>query len=372
MVLTPDQKKRIAALDVKAAESEEKAESRAKPLSRFQSVWLGFRMFIMRPTLVKALIICFMGVVAAFFAIEYQLHMINFRKVFSSGPGTPISKLSNEIKEQKQKAEILKKGNELFLSGNYREALDAGKSVIKIDADDVRAHELLARAADAITQKATREFGSGEIESALQNIRLTLKHRPEHRAANELLVNIAARLLHEAKLHHNKKEYPQVITKAKEVQRIVDEVLKRENSGLADVNTLMQTNIESANLLSQTTNELLAGAAELFVSNNYFEALQMVRLAMQIDRNNPHAIDLMDKILLYVEIPKLKLKGIIRSRGRNFAQVQLPDTGKVILAKEGDTIKNTKVTRIDVNQRKVELLQIYTKELFTISQPKFD
>ena len=372
MVLTPDQKKRIAALDIKAAEAEENAEGEAEASPRLQSVWLSLRMFFAQPIFLKVLIICAVCGIAGFFVFEYQLQTINFRNVFSSGPGTPISRLSNEIRTQKQKTEILKKANTLFLGGDYREAFDAGMSVLGIDENDPHALELIDRTADATTQKAEREFDSGEIEAALKEVRLALKYRPQHRAANELLMNIATRLLHEAKLHHNKKEYPQVITKTKEVQRIVNDILRLEASNISDSNLLMETNIESSNLLSQTSNELLTRADELFFAKNYFDALQMVRLSMSINPRNPRALNMMKQISLYVEIPELKLKGIIKSRNRYFAQIQLPDNGKVLLKKEGDLIKNAKVIDIDADKREVRLLQIHTKKAFVISQPVTD
>ena len=372
MVLTPDQKKRIAALDVKAAEAEDKAKSDAGTSQRLQATWLSLRFSSLQPILVKALIICTVCAVAVFFILEYELHKIDFQNVFSSGPGTPVSRLSNEIRTQRQKTEMLKKGQMLFLEGNYKEAFDTGASLVRIDEDDPRAHDLMIRTADATTRKATREFDSGEIESALQDVRLALKYQPEHRAANELFLNIAARLLHEAKLHHNKKEFPQAITKTQEVQRIVNDVLKLDASGIADSRLLMETNIESSNLLSQTNNELLNRADDLLYSQDYLAALQMVRLSMRIDKKNAHALRLMRKISLYIEEPELKLKGIIKSRDRNFARIQLPDNGKVLLKKEGDFIKNAKVIKIDANQRKVELMQIHTKKKFTISQPTAD
>jgi tetratricopeptide (TPR) repeat protein len=375
MVLTPDQKKRIAALDSTPASAEEETEGGKKALSRLPSFWLSLRMLIIHPSMLKVLIVFALGAVATFFILEYQLHRIDFQKVFSSGLGTPISRLSNEVKTQKQKGEMLEKGNTYFLDGKYRYAFDTGVAITEIDPDDISAYDLIDRTAGATIRKATRKFDSGEIESALVSVRLALSYKPEHEAANELYMNIADRLLHEAKLHLNKKEYPQVITKTQEVQKIITEIRRMEISGIADSDFIMKASIESSNLLGLANNELLASAEELFDSKHYFDALRMVRLSMRIDRKNAVAIDLMKEISEYVEIPKLKLKGIITSGDTNFAQIQLPGSGKGWLAKKGDIIgigKNCKVINIDSDQKQVKLLQIHSKTLFTISKPKRD
>ena len=368
MVLTPDQKKRIAALDVKASESEEEAKDEVKVSSALQAVSFNLRRIVTKATIGKILIL--LAVVGAifFFAIKNQVHRVDFQTVFASGPGTPISRFSQAVKIEKQKAAMLEEGHKHFLGGDYDKAFETGVAVAEIDDDDPRPQTLIDLTADAVTQKATREYESGEIEPALADVRLSLKYRPEHKGANELYMDIAARLLHEAKVHYHKKEYPQLINKAHEVQRIVNDVLKADASNVADSNLMVQT----SNLLRQANNELLTHAGELFISKDYFAALQTVRLSMRIDRKNPTAIRLMNQISNYIETPKVKLRGIIKSSGTTYAQIQLPDTRKVVLVKKGDTVRNFKVIDIDAVGKVVELRQIHTGKRFPISQAKIE
>lgn len=351
MVLTPDQKKRIAALDAKAADTEEESKETGRTLSdRLKAMLLSVRVSALRAVAVKILIVFAVVSVAAYFVVSYQLHKIDFRAVFSSGRGSPIGRLSRAVKAQGEKSDLLERGRMELLVGKYKEAFTTAKAVAKIDPDDPRSEILVADIVDAVTQKATREFESGEIEAALADTRLALRYRSDHKDANELYMSIAARLLHEANVHHNKKEYSKLIAKAKEVLKID------------------RSNMAASNLLVQANEELLASADELFISQRHFDSLQMVRLSLQIDQNNPRALRLLNKISVYIETPKLKLRAIIKSGGVIYARIQIPESDKVVFVKEGDTVKNFKIIDIDAEEKKVRLMQIHTKHKFTIRQ----
>ncbi len=349
MVLTPDQKKRIAALEAKPAETEEEPEDRAQVLSgRIRSVGFSVRTSATRTTVAKVLILCAFVGVAAYFVTSYQLHRIDLRAVFSSGPGSPVDRLWYAVKLQKQKADMLRKGHAQFLAGEYKEALLTATAVSQLDSKDPRAPTLIKLATDAATQRATREFDSGEIETALIDTRLALRFKPDHKAAKELQLNIAARLQHEAEIHHNKKEYFQLINKAQEV-------LKIDPSNMSALNLLMRTN-----------SELLTLADELFIARDYLQALDKVRLSRRIDPGNARALRLLNRISVYIEAPQPKLRGIIKKGKTIHAQIQLPGSNRLIVVRKGDTVKNFKIVGIDPNAETVELVQIYTKQKLVI------
>lgn len=353
MVLTPDQKKRIAALDAKPVEAEDEPRSGGKVLSaRVKAFTLSARMSSLQPVFVKLLIIIALLGVAGFFVIENQLHKIDFKAVFSSGRGSSVNRLSEAVKVQREKAVLLEKGRGQLLGSKYSEAFKTALEVRQLDAKDPRAEELIDDTVDAVAQKAIQEFESGKIEVALADVRLGLKYRNDHAVANRLYMDIAERLFLEAREHHNKKEYPKLIGKAQEVLRI------------------MPSHMAAHNLLVKANGELQDQAGELFISKRYFESLQMVRLSLRIDGKDTRSLRLLNEITTYVEIPRLELRGIMR-RGKVFyARIRYVDSGRWLIKsmKEGDTIKNFKVVDIDSAQKRVELQQIYSGQKFTIQQ----
>jgi len=351
MVLTPDQKKRIAALDAKPVDADEEPHRGAKVASaRLKALGLSMRMSSFQPALIKLLIACVLFGVAGFFIVDNQLHKIDFRAVFSSGRGSPVTRLSDAVKVQRKKTELLAKGRGQLLGGDYKEAFKTAMEVKKLDPEDIRAWGLIDDTVDSVTQKAIQEFEAGKIEVALADVRLGLKYNKDHETANELYMDIADRLLLEAQTHYNKKEYPKQITKAHEVLRIDP------------------SNMAASNLLVRTNSELLAMAGELFISKRYFGSLEMVRLSLQIDRTNPGALSLLKRISDYVDTPKLELRGIIKKGDVFYARILLPDSGEVMFVKKDDIKNNFKVLDIDSKHKRVKLMQIHTKQKFTIQQ----
>ncbi len=350
-MLTPDQKRRLAELNVEAPAAKE--EEKAKPISgRLKALWFAARTSGLTRLLTKVLFVCVAVAVAGYFIADYRLYKIDFRAVFSSGRGSPFHRLWSSVKAQKEKADMLDEGHAQFLVGDYKAALATAVAVSQMDPEDERARSLIDLATDATTQRANREFDAGEIEAALADARLVLKHRPEHKDAQELLLRIGERLLAEAQVHFRKKEYSQLITKAKEVIKI------------------NPSDTRASNLLMRTNNELLARADELFISKRYYDALENVRLSLRIDPTNARARRLLNQISLYIETPTLKLRGINMLGHTLYAIIQLPQTNQPVYVKEGDTVKNFKVVDIDAEARTVKLLQIYTKHEFTIDMPK--
>lgn len=349
MVLTPDQKKRIAALENAPAEGEEESQDQAKASSgQLKSATFKVSSPIAPATALKALLVVVLVAVAGYFVANYQLHRIDYKDAFSSG--SPFLSLKRAWALQKQKADMLEEGQAQLLVGDYDASFLTARAVSKLDDKDERAGKLTNLTADACAQRAKREFDSGEIEAALADARLTLKYRPDHKAARDLELNIASRLLHESKVHFNKKEYSQLITKAQEVLRI--------NS--SDVTAL--------NLLMRTNKELLDKAGDLFISQRYLEALEHVQLALKIDPKNPTADRLLNSISAYIETPKIELRGIVTRRGVAYARIQL--RGRTRTVKQGDRIENFKIVEIDPKTKAVELLQIYTKQKKIITQTK--
>lgn len=351
MVLTPDQKRRLAELNVEAPAKKEEEE--AKPLSgRLKALWFTARTSRLTKAVTKVLFVCVAVGVAGYFVVDYQLHRIDFKAAFSSGRGSPMHRLWRSVKVQKHKADMLDEGHAQFLVGDYKAALATAVAVSQMDPEDTRARNLIDLAADAATQRANRKFDAGEIEAALADARLALKHRPEHKDAQELLLRIGERLLTEAQVHYRKMEYSQLITKAREVIKI------------------NPSDMRASNLLIRTNNGLLARADELFISKRYYDALENVRLSLRIDPTNARARRLLNQISLYIETPALKLRGINMLGRTLYAIIQLPHTNQPVYVKEGDTVKNFRVVDIDAEARTVKLLQIYTRHEFTIDMPK--
>jgi tetratricopeptide (TPR) repeat protein len=355
MVLTPDQKRRIAELDSKAPAEEEKKESPVQPLiATIKGVFLKIPVASWRPLLIRILIIAVVVGAAGYYVREYQLHRVNYGKMLSSGTGNPIDRFLFALKEQKKKAKMLENARAQYLDGEYGDCLATAASVAKMDERDQRAQDLITLSADAAVQRATREFDVGEIEAALADVRLALKYRPEHEEGQQLSLRIGERLYREARAHYSKNEYTHLIRKAKEVIKI-----NPSDSG-------------ASNLLMKTNHELLTQADEALYSKRYFEALDKVRLSLQIDPTNPRALRLLEQISLYVETPDIKLRGITKFGKRLYAVVQLPNSSQTTYVKEGETLRNFKLLRIDSEARTATFLQIYTKAEFTVVWSKHE
>ena len=94
----------------------------------------------------------------------------------------------------------------------------------------------------------------------------------------------------------------------------------------------------------------------------------MVGLSLQIDSTNPGALSLLKRISDYVDAPKLELRGIIKKGNIFYAHILLPDSGEVMFVKKIDIKNNFKVLDIDSRHKQVKLMQIHTKQKFTIQQ----
>lgn len=353
MVLTPDQKKRIAELDAKPPVAEAKPEEKpASSLSKLKMLWFTARTSARRVNLGKIVFLLAVASVALYFTFTYQIHKIDFRSVLTSGAGSPVSQFLRAIQLQKEKTDMLDKGQGQFLSGDYEAAFATAVAVQDLDPKDARAQKLIDLLADAATVRASREFDAGEIEAALTDVRLALRHRPDHKTATELSLRVAGQLLREAQAHHSKKEYPQAITKAQEVIKI------------------NPSDVVALSLLMRTNEDLLKRAGEFSLSRRYYDALEDVRQSLRIDPANLRARRLLNLISTYVEVPDVRLRGIIKSGGVAIALIQLPQARSPEYAREGDVIKNFKILDIDSEARTVKLLQIHTKHEFTVALPK--
>jgi len=352
MALTPDQKKRIAALDSTSSKSKPDEEPRPQSfLDKLRSQWFSVQTSALRGLIAKLLILVAVLGVAFYFFYTNQLHMINYREVLSSKEaGSPVEKLKQAVKLRRQAVAMIREGNTLVLDGDYAGALATALSVTKMISDDPGAQKLLRLATDAAVQKASRDFDSGEIEAALANTRLALKYQPDHGAANKLHMDIASRLLHEAEAHFDKKDYKNTIARTREVLKI------------------NPADMDAINLLRRTNNELLAQAGELFISKQYFKSLEMVKMAREIDPNNRRMLDLLKGISLKIERPELQLIAVGESRNVPFARIRLLNSGSVRTVKEGKRLKNLKVVKIDTAAKEVTLLQTHTNDTFVIQQ----
>jgi tetratricopeptide (TPR) repeat protein len=352
MALTPDQKKRIADLDAKPPVTEAKPEEKPAPfLSRLRMLWFSARTSARRANLGRIIFLLAVAAVALYFILTYQIHKIDFRSALSSGAGSPVSRLVRAIQLQKEKSDILDKGQGQFLSGDYEAAFATAVAVHGLDPKDARAQKLISLLADAVTVRASREFDAGEIGVALTDVRLALKHQPDHKGAAELSLRVAGQLLREAQTHYGKKEHPQAITKAQEVIKI------------------NPSDVVALNLLMRTNEDLLNRAGDFFLYRRYYDALEDVRQALRIDPANRKARGLYDKISIYVEVPDVRLRGIIKSGNATYALIQLPQARNPEYAKEGDEIRNFKILEIDPEARTVKLLQIHTRHEFTVALP---
>jgi tetratricopeptide (TPR) repeat protein len=217
-----------------------------------------------------------------------------------------------------------------------------------MDAKDERAQNLIGLSADAATQRASRELDLGEIENALADARLALKYRPEHEEARQLSLRIGERLFSEARVHYSKNEYPQLIKKVKEVIRIIP------------------SDVAASDLLLRTNTELLTQADEFFISKKYYDALEKVRLALQVDPTNTRALRLFNQIVLYIETPEIRLRGITKFGSGLYAVVQLPGSNQTIYVKKGESVRNFKLVDIDPIAKTAKFIQIYTKSEFVI------
>ena len=354
MVLTPDQKKRLSALDSGPEGLQEEPERPGGVMSaRIKALGARIQASSLHVIAVKILIVVALIAVAVYFITINEFHKIDLGKVFSGGSGSPMKKISEAVKLQREKNSLLDKGRGHLRMGEYDEAFKTALQVKKLDKEDPQWRTLISDTVDALTQKATRELESGEIRTALEDVRLALKYAPNRKAANALYTDIADRLLFEANTHHERKEYSELIVKAQEVLRIDP------------------TNMAAAILLGRTNEELLAEAAELFTLKRYGKSFIKVQLSLKIDPNpitNPSAHRLFDKISQHVESPRLELRGIAMIRGKLLARIQLPGGGQPRPVREGEIVKNFKVIDIDPEQKSVLLEQIYTKERSTIHQ----
>jgi len=355
MVLTPDQKRRIAELESQAPAEEEKEQSPSETiLSRLKRRLPRIHLPFVRGTILKIGLALIIVALAGYYAREYQLHRLHYKEIFSFRGGNPVDRFLQALKEQKEKTEMLETARAQFLGGEYADSLHTAGSVANLDAKDTRAQELIDLASDAAIQKASREFDTGEIEAALGDLRLALKYRPEHEEGRRLSVRIGQRLLAEANAHYSKKEYAQLIKKAKEV-------IKLNPSDMAATNLLVKTN-----------NELLDRADQHLYNRRYFDALEKVQLSLKIDPSNSRAVRLLEQISLYVETPNLKLRGITKFGKTLYAVIQLPNSSQPIYMKKGETVRNFRLVDIDPETKIAKFLQVYTKAEFIIPWSKPD
>ena len=358
MVLTPDQKKRIAALDASPPEPEEDTGKPSRLVSaRVKSRVISARASSLPATAVKILVAIALVAMAGYFLVANQIHQIDFKAVLSSGRGSPVTRLSNAIKLQRQKVEMLEKGRGHLLVGEHDEAFETALAVEKLDPNDSQCQLLIDDTVDTVTQMASRKMESGEIEAALVDVRTALKYRPAHGTANELYKDIADRLMLEAQEHYSKGEYPKLIKKAQEVVRIGKD----------------PSNMAAYNLLNKTSNELLDDAEESYAARRYFDALGNVQLSLKIDpskKTNSTAHGLLKRISDYIGEPKLELRGIIKKGATTYARIYLPDEGKVEIVKKGGIIKGTNIKVIDINPKlkQVHLAQIHTGRKSTLKR----
>lgn len=352
MALTPDQKKRIAALDSTPSRGEPDEERGAQSfLDKLRTQWFSVQTAAARNLTLKFLILIVVLGVAGYVIFTYQLHMINYKAVLTSKEaGSPLQKLKRAVKLQSQAVAMISEGKTMVLDGDYAGALKTAESVEKMLPGNKDAQRLLRLATDAATQRAIRDFDSGEIEAALANTRLALKYQPDHNTANKLHLDIAHRLLHEANEHLDKKDYGNTIARTREVLRI----------NPADVDAL--------NLMRRTNDELLANAGELFISQRYLEALEMVEMAKGIDPKNRRMLELLRGISRKIERPDLELVAVGKSRNKPFARIRLMESGSVKTVQEGKSLKNLKVLKIDTDAKEVTLLQPHTNSTFVIQQ----
>lgn len=353
MVLTPDQKKRIAALDSGPSQpAEEEPQPSSVASARLKGLGLKITPAQITSILVKILIVLAIIATAAYFIILKDLHKINFKSVFSSGGGGPITKFFEAVKLQNKKAELWEKAQGHLLESEYPEVIQIAKEIRSLDPDDPRSEKLVDDTVIAVTHKAGRKYQSGDIEASLKDVRFAIKYRKEYGPANDLYMEIADRLLLEAQAHAKKKEYEQLIMKSKEVLKI--------NPG----------NMEAYNLLVETNNELLDRASEYFLSKQYTKALEKVLLASKIDGKNPRTRSLLEGIANKVAAPKLELHGIATMRGKNSAKIKVLGPKSPIWVKEGQIIENYQVVDIDPGVKQVRLRQIHTGEKVTLQQKK--
>jgi tetratricopeptide (TPR) repeat protein len=350
MVLTPDQKKRIAALDSSPAQLEEEEPQPVGPVSaRLKGLGLKATPSQISSAVFKILIILVVVAIAAYLIIINDLHKIRFGAIFESGPGGPIKKLSNAVRLQREKAELWEKGQGSLLEGEYQDVIKIAKEISGLDPDDSRSQELVDDTTIAVTHKAGREFESGEIEEALKSVRFALEHKPDYGPAKELILEISDRLLVEALAHSKKKEYSQLIIKSKEV---------------LDIDS---SNMTAFNLLMETNNELLDSADEYYLLRQYTKALEKVMLAMAIDPTNSRSKASLESIVDKVAAPKLEFYSTATIHGKVHARIKVPGEKPKYLRK-GQSIKNYKVTEINLKKKEVRLRQINTGEEITLNQ----
>lgn len=353
MVLTPDQKKRIAALDSGPSQPvEEESQPSGVFSARLKGLGLKVTPAQITSVLIKILIVLAIIATAAYFVILKDLHKINFKSVFSSGGGGPITKFFEAVKQQNKKAELWEKAQGHLLQNEYPKVIQIAKEIRSLDPDDPRSAKLVDDTVIAVTHKAGRKYESGDIEASLKDVRFALKYGKEYGPANDLYLEIADRLLLEAQAHAKKKEYEQLIMKSKEVLKI--------NPG----------NMEAYNLLMETNNELLDSASKYFLLKQYTKALGEVLLASKIDERNPRTISLLESIADKVAAPKLELHGIATMRGENRAKIKVLGPKNPIWVKDGQIIENYQVVDIDPGEKRVRLRQIYTGEKITLQQKK--
>jgi tetratricopeptide (TPR) repeat protein len=355
MVLTPDQKKRIASLDTgPSTPPEEEPQENVGLSTRLKTLKLKATPAQITSAAIKISIVLAIVLTGAYYVKMKDLHKIKFKTVFSPGDGGPIKKLFAAIDQQGEKAALWKEGQGLLLEGDYRKVAKIAKNIEDLDPDDARSAQLIDDMVAGITLKAQREFESGDMEASIRDVEFALKHRKDDDAATRLYQEIADRLLLEALAHADRKEYEQLIIKCQKV------------------NVIDPGNIEARNLLFETNDELLDLADEHFFSRQYTKALEKVLLAMKIDARDARTQSLLKKIKDKIAAPKPVLHSIIAIRGQLHAILQLPGERRRTYVKKGETLENAplKVISIDLAKKQVRLRQIHTGEVFVLLQVK--
>ena len=187
MVLTPDQKKRMAALDADPRQPvEEDPQPSAVVSAKLKGLGLKVTPAQITSVLVKILIVLAIIATAAYVVILNDLHKIDFKSVFSSGGGGPITKFFEAVKLQNKKADLWEKAQGHLLESEYPKVIQIAKEIRSLDPDDPRSAKLIDDTVIAVTHKAGGKYESGDIEASLKDIRFAIKYSKEYGPANDL------------------------------------------------------------------------------------------------------------------------------------------------------------------------------------------
>ncbi|MBI5116835.1 hypothetical protein HZA56_10205 [Candidatus Poribacteria bacterium] len=266
---------------------------------------------------------------------------------------------------KKIKAQLLKEAKKSIEAGNYKEAVDKLDALQKLDPQNEEATAMYADAKKQILLgDAKGALAKDNPMAALNMLNEALRLDPKFQEAKTLQSEASKKA--EAKIAN-------LVTTANEL--VEQKEFEKLRALAQDILTIDPQNTQAADLLREAQAQILSRDKEQNLSNanKFFEegiyesALSMAEEVLKIDPNNDEAKKLVERSKAEISKPQLRLTGLTKIKGMQFANITIPSTGEKFKVKQGETFGDFKVSAIDMDLKAVVVTYVKTGSQQTIT-----